>query len=147
YQKTRQIDHNLTATVHYSASSVWKGTVTVGQNLNSQNFTDRETLGTGLIAPTPFNLGNTASNLPPFDFNTKVHLESYFGQATADLFDQLYLTGAIRNDGASTFGAASQRNWFPKGSAAWVFRKTAGAGNQLISYGKLRAAYGQSGTQ
>jgi TonB-linked SusC/RagA family outer membrane protein len=147
YLRTRQVDNNVTATVRYNASKAWKGTVTVGQNLNSQTFTDRETLGTGLIAPQPFNLGNTASNLPPFDFNSTVHLESYFGQATADLFDQFYLTAAIRNDGASTFGAASQRNWFPKGSAAWVFRKTAGEGNQLISYGKLRAAYGQSGTQ
>jgi TonB-linked SusC/RagA family outer membrane protein len=147
YVRTRQVDNNLTGTISYSASKEWKGTITVGQNINSQTFTDRETLGTGLIAPQPFNLSNTASNLPPTDFNTTVHLLSYFGQATADLWDQLYLTAAIRNDGASTFGESTQRNWFPKASAAWVFRKSSGGGNDLISYGKLRAAYGQSGTQ
>ena len=66
-------------------------------------------------------------------------------QATADIADRLFLSAAIRNDGASTFGADSRRNWFPKASAAYVFRRA--AGDSWMTYGKLRAAYGQSGTQ
>lgn len=148
YIRNTQIDHNLTATITYNASKVWHGTITAGQNLNSQTLRDRETLGYGLIAPQPFSLTNTANVLPPYDYGQTVHLESYFAQATADLWDQLFLTGAVRNDGASTFGADSRRNWYPKASAAWLFRRDQGGeGSRWLTYGKLRAGYGQSGTQ
>jgi hypothetical protein len=52
---------------------------------------------------------------------------------------------ALRNDGVSSFGPDSRRSWFPKASAAWVFRR--GSQRRWLTYGKLRGAYGQSGTQ
>ena len=145
YIRTTQVDHNLTGTLKFGLGENVKSTITVGQNLNSQNFKSRQVVGTGLIAAQPYNLTNTANLLPPYDFRTTVRLESYFVQATADIGDRLFLSAALRNDGASTFGAESRRNWFPKASAAYVFRRS--AGNSWLSYGKLRAAYGQSGTQ
>ncbi len=147
YIKSFQIDHNLTATARYTVSPTFSGSVTVGQNLNSNDYQTRQTLGTGLIAPEPYNLGNTASQLPPYDYQQTIRLESYFAQVSADLWDQLFLTAAIRNDGASTFGADSRRNWYPKGSAAWTFFRSAEGTERFLTYGKLRAAYGQSGTQ
>jgi hypothetical protein len=144
YIRTTQVDHNLTGTLKFGLGEGIKSTLTLGQNLNSQNFKSRQVIGTGLIAAQPFNLGNTANLLPPYDFRQTIRLESYFVQATADIGDRLFLSAALRNDGASTFGAESRRNWFPKASAAYVFRRaTEGA----VTYGKLRAAYGQSGTQ
>ena len=59
----------------------------------------------------------------PSDFQTQIHNESYFGQATVDLYEQLYLTGALRDDGSSTFGQSTKRALFPKASAAWTFTK------------------------
>jgi TonB-linked SusC/RagA family outer membrane protein len=151
YIRTSQIDHNLTATASYKISPIWSGTVTLGQNLNSNSYQTRQILGTDLVAQQPFNLGNTASQLPPFDYRQTVRLESYFAQATADLWNQLFLTAAVRNDGASSFGRDQRRSWFPKGSAAWTFyraeqQESRGLG-RLLTFGKLRAAYGQSGTQ
>jgi len=146
YIRNTQIDNNLTATASYKASASLKGTVTVGQNLNSQTAQSRQTLGAGLITPTPFNLANTATlNQPAYDFYQKVHLESYFGQATLDIGDNISLQGALRNDGASSFGADSRHSWFPKGSGSWRFYT--GGGQGFLTYGKLRAAYGESGTQ
>ncbi len=147
YIKSFQIDHNLTATARYRVNPAFSGSVTVGQNLNSNTYQTRQTLGTGLIAPEPYNLGNTAAQLPPYDYKQTIRLESYFAQVSADLWDQLFLTAAIRNDGASTFGADSRRNWYPKGSAAWTFFRSAEGTDRFLTYGKLRAAYGQSGTQ
>ncbi|HET9463967.1 MAG TPA: SusC/RagA family TonB-linked outer membrane protein, partial [Gemmatimonadales bacterium] len=147
YVRSFQIDHNLTATARYRVNEAFSGSVTVGQNLNSNTYQTRQSLGTGLIAPEPYNLGNTSSQLPPYDFKQTIRLESYFAQVSADLWDQLFLTAAIRNDGASTFGADSRRNWYPKGSAAWTFFRSAEGTNRFLTYGKLRAAYGQSGTQ
>ncbi|HEY8196228.1 MAG TPA: SusC/RagA family TonB-linked outer membrane protein [Gemmatimonadales bacterium] len=147
YITSFQIDHNLTATARYKVSPSFSGSVTVGQNLNSNDYQTRQSLGTGLIAPEPYNLGNTAAQLPPYDYKQTIRLESYFAQVSADLWDQLYLTAALRNDGASTFGADSRRNWYPKGSAAWTFFRSAEGTNRFVTFGKLRAAYGQSGTQ
>jgi TonB-linked SusC/RagA family outer membrane protein len=147
YIRTSEIDQNLTGTAKYKFSQAWSGTVTLGQNLNSNGFQSRQTLGVGLIAPQPFNLANTANQLPPYDYRQTVRLESYFGQVTADLWNQLFLTAALRNDGASSFGQTQRHNWFPKGSAAWTFYRGAQGENRWLTFGKLRAAYGQSGTQ
>jgi TonB-linked SusC/RagA family outer membrane protein len=150
YIRNTQIDNTLTATASYTLSPAFKGTITAGQDLNSRTFQDRETLGAFLITPQPFNLANTSTvDLPTNDQYTKIHTESYFGQITADLWEQFFLQGAVRNDGASSFGAASRHNWFPKASASWLFYGRGGQGGEgrFLSYGKLRAAYGQSGTQ
>jgi hypothetical protein len=147
YLRRQQIDHNLTATISYRVSSAWKGAITVGQNLNSQSFRARQTQGLDLVTPQPFNLANAAHIVDATDFQQTLRLESYFAQVTADLADQLFLTGAVRNDGASSFGEESRRHWFPKASAAWVFRGGSGRRRGFLSYAKVRAAYGQSGTQ
>jgi TonB-linked SusC/RagA family outer membrane protein len=147
YIRRSSLDHNLTATVTYRASEQLKGTVTLGQNLSAQSLNSRQTLGAGLTTPQPFKLSNTAQLLlPAYDFESRTRIESYFGQATLDIGERIFLTAALRNDGASTFGSTSRHNWFPKGSAAWVFYRPEAATGAL-TYGKLRVAYGQSGTQ
>lgn len=141
-----QVDHNLLATAQHTFSPSFSGTLTLGQNINAQRF--RQVLNTGqtLIAPQPFALQNTITAIP-VETKSLVHSESYFAQATADLFDQLYLTAAIRNDGFSTFGQSNPRAWYPKVSAAWTFTSALGNTEQtgVLSYGKLRAAYGETG--
>lgn len=142
-----QIDHNLTGTVTYKVSPGFGGTVTLGQNLNTRSLRQLGGVGNALLAPVPFTLTNTASQLPPIDNETKVRISGYFGQATFDLWDQLFLKGGLRYDGASSFDINTQHAWFPSASAAWQFTKAAGDFGGVLSYGKLRAAYGEVGTQ
>ncbi|HET7549750.1 MAG TPA: SusC/RagA family TonB-linked outer membrane protein [Gemmatimonadaceae bacterium] len=140
------IDHNLLATAQHTFSPAFAGTLTLGQNINVRRF--RQVLNTGqtLIAPQPFSLQNTITAIP-VETKSLVHSESYFAQATADLFDQLHLTAALRNDGFSTFGQSNPRAWYPKFSMAWIFTNALGNTEQkgILSYGKLRAAYGETG--
>ncbi|MEO7102442.1 MAG: SusC/RagA family TonB-linked outer membrane protein, partial [Gemmatimonadaceae bacterium] len=143
-----QIDHNLVATLSHTFSPSFAGTFTLGQNLNSRRFRQTDVNGQSLIAASPFNLQNTTSWLPN-EFKSLVHSESYFGQATADLFNQLYLTAALRNDGFSTFGESNPRAWYPKASVAWTFTSALGKTDQkgAFSFGKLRASYGETGKE
>jgi len=142
-----QIDHNLTATATKTFSDAFGGTLTLGQNLNSRHFRQLYATGTELIAETPFQLDNTIqSNLQSNEYESLIHAQSYFAQATADLFNQLYLTGAIRNDGFSTFGKSKPRHWFPKASVAWNFTDKVPFRGVFPS-GKLRAAYGEAGQE
>lgn len=138
------VNHNLLATATYRLNPNVSGTFTLGQALTATQFRQVFVQGNTLLAPRPFKLQNTVDRSPPTDAETNSRLESYFGQLTVDLWNQLYLTGALRNDGSSTFGIEEdKRHWFPKASVAWDF--TGAAGREWLSFGKLRAAYGQMG--
>src|SRR5439155_7658096 len=141
-----QIDHNLTGTAQYTINPRISGTLTLGQNLSSQNTRNLFAVGRGLVAPTPYKLSNTVARDLPLDNEVVIHRESYFGQATIDLYDQVYLTASLRNDGFSNFGRLSRRAWFPKASAAWTFTKMLGE-RPWLTFGKLRIAYGEAGTE
>lgn len=142
------LDHSLNATATRTFSDNFAATLTLGQNLGSRRYRQSYTTGFGLIAPEPYAIQNTTT-WEPSEFRSLVHTESYFGQATADLFQQLYLTAALRNDGFSTFGESERRHMFPKVSSAWVFTNALGNRNQrgLLSFGKLRLAYGETGKE
>jgi TonB-linked SusC/RagA family outer membrane protein len=140
-----QIDHNLTATAQYHLTDALGGTLTLGQNLNARNYRTFSAIGRGLVAPQPFSMLNTLTRDPPSDYQTEIHNASYFGQLTFDVFQQLYLTGALRNDGSTTFGQQNRTALFPKASAAWTFTnmfKPRG-----LTFGKLRLSYGEAGNE
>ncbi|HEX2250406.1 MAG TPA: SusC/RagA family TonB-linked outer membrane protein [Gemmatimonadales bacterium] len=139
-----QINHNLTATANYRLNQNLAGTVTLGQGLNVRNFRQLGTVGRILVGPEPFKLQNTVQRDPPVDNEENIHTESYFGQATLDLYDQLFLTAALRNDGSSTYSEDHRRSWFPKASVAWAFTNAIGE-RPWLTFGKLRFAYGEAG--
>ncbi|MEP7226389.1 MAG: SusC/RagA family TonB-linked outer membrane protein [Gemmatimonadales bacterium] len=143
----QQVDHNLTGTATYKLSSSLGGSLTLGQNLNTRSLRQLGGVGNSLLAPEPFTLTNTASQLPPIDNETKVRIEGYFGQGTLDIAEQLFLKAGVRYDGASTFAQDKLRSWYPSASAAWQFTKQTGDLGGNLTYGKLRAAYGEVGTQ
>jgi TonB-linked SusC/RagA family outer membrane protein len=141
-----ELDHNLSGTATWALSPSIGGTVTLGQNLSIRNNRQLSVVGRTLVAPKPYKLSNTVNRDLPIDLENNIHGESYFGQLTVDLYDQLYLTAAVRNDGSSTFGEEDQRNWFPKGSVAWTFSNYLGD-QPWVTFGKLRVAYGEAGTE
>ena len=144
---TQQVDHNLTGTATYKLSPSLGGSFTLGQNLNTRSVRQLGGVGNALLAPEPFTLTNTASQLPPIDNETKVRIEGYFGQGTLDISDQIFLKAGLRYDGASTFAQDKLRSWYPSASGAWEFTKATGDLGGALTYGKLRAAYGEVGTQ
>src|SRR5207253_4625538 len=131
----RLIDSNLSATASWQKNDNILGTFTMGQNLNETFFRQIDVTGLTFIAPQPFKLSNTTTRTVPSDSETKRRLEGYFGQATLDLYDQLFLQARIRNDGSSSFGVGHQRRWYPGGSVAWSFTKALHLPESLITFG------------
>jgi TonB-linked SusC/RagA family outer membrane protein len=140
------IDHNLTATARHTFSQTLAGSLTLGQNLNYRSFRTFSVVGRTLIAPKPFNILNTLTRDPPSDYQTQVRGDSYFGQATLDLFSQFFLTAALRRDGSSTFDKDHRYANFPKASAAWTFTNLYNP-MSLLTFGKLRVSYGEAGQE
>jgi TonB-dependent SusC/RagA subfamily outer membrane receptor len=62
--------------------------------------------------------------------------------------DRLYLTGAVRVDGASSFGAGFNAAVYPKGSLSWIVsQEPFWPRIPSVTSFRLRAAYGESGVQ
>ncbi|MCC8361359.1 SusC/RagA family TonB-linked outer membrane protein [Salinimicrobium sediminilitoris] len=73
---------------------------------------------------------------------------SYFARVQLDYLDKYYLTGTVRRDGSSRFGAGNKYGTFPSASAAWRisdedFLRESNTINEL----KLRLGYGVTGNQ
>ena len=143
---THNIDHNLTATARRTFSENFASTLTLGHNLSYRAFRTFSVVGRTLIAPKPFNIINTLTRDAPSDYQTETRGDSYFGQVTVDLWKQLFLTGALRRDGSSTFDKDNQYANFPKASLAWTFTEAINPGNAL-TFGKLRLSYGEAGQE
>jgi TonB-linked SusC/RagA family outer membrane protein len=144
-----EIDHNLTAAAkHAFKQDNILTTLTVGQNLNSRRYRNILDFGESLIAPTPFSINNTVT-VTSNEFASLRHIEAYFAQLEANLYNQVDVNVGVREDGFSTFGASKQFNTFPKASLGWTFTNTFGSGDKtgLLSFGKLRAAYGETGKE
>ena len=103
----------------------------------------------------------TGTNLPPGSStlagaatvtNTEATIESVvaggYVEELVSLNDRLFLTGALRADGASTFGENFKTAYYPKASVSWLassenwFPKT-----KTISSLRFRTAFGSSGVQ
>ena len=141
----RILDHNLVATADYSLGRQISGSVSAGQNLNETYFRQVFITGQTLIAPRPFKLSNTVSRQLPNDAESTDRIESYNLTGTMDVADQLFLTAGVTNFGSSRFGYDSKRAWYPRAQAAWTFTRPLNIPEHLLSFGKLRLAYGQSG--
>lgn len=63
--------------------------------------------------------------------------------------DRYMITGTIRRDGYSAFGASNPYAWFPSGGVAWTFsnEKFFQKYTHIMSTGKLRVSYGQNGNR
>jgi TonB-dependent starch-binding outer membrane protein SusC len=73
-------------------------------------------------------------------------LVSYYARLNYSYKDKYLLTGTVRRDGSSVFGASNKYGNFPSAAAGWVvsnenFLKN----NQTISFLKIRGSYGVSG--
>ena len=143
----RLIDHNLNVTGTHQFTPDFSGSLTLGQNLNETYFRQILVTGQTWIAPRPFKLNNTVTRTIPSDNETRRRVEGYFAQANADLYDQLYLQARIRSDGNSAFGVGNQRALYPGASLAWSFTKALAVPENILSFGKVRVAYGESGQQ
>jgi TonB-linked SusC/RagA family outer membrane protein len=120
----------------------------VGTEFNSQRQQNDRLVGNNLVADFPFALTNTVTVTPDGtgDYRSLLRRESYFGQLQQTLYNDLFATFTLRNDGFSSFGANNRRNWFPSAQLSYIFTNKFNAGGNL-SDGKLRIAYGQTGTE
>ena len=142
------VDNLLNAQFSKTFRDGYETRLSLGTEFNSQRQQNNRLIGQNLIADQPFALTNVITTTPDGsgDYRALIRRESYFAQLQQSIANDLYLTGTVRNDGFSTFGQNSRRNWFPSGQLSYVFTNLFTARGALND-GKLRVAYGQTGTE
>jgi TonB-linked SusC/RagA family outer membrane protein len=138
-----QIDHNLVATMRRTFNADMEGSLSVGQNLNHQEFRRYQVDATTLIFGTT-QLDFTVDQTPN-EYTANVRTDGYFAQGTLDLYQQLFLTAAVRLDGSNTFGSGDKRFVYPKASMAWDFSQY--VESTPLTFAKARFAFGIAGKQ
>ncbi len=74
-------------------------------------------------------------------------LQSYFGRATYNYKSRYMLTGTLRIDGSSKFGANNRYGTFPSFAAGWRITEEPFMESSPFTNLKLRAGWGQTGNQ
>ena len=146
-----QVNNDLIARAHTNLSENVSVTGLLGYNLNGRRGTQIGATATQFINPfSPPQLNNTpAASRIPFNTVVEQRTAALYGQVDVGLFSQVFVSGTMRGEQASTFGPATSGTFFyPSASVAWQFNKLALlASNSILSFGKLRVSYGTVGVQ
>ncbi len=78
----------------------------------------------------------------------KTNMFSYFANLSYGFKEKYKIEGVIRRDASSRFGENNKWATFPSGKAYWMFTKEPWMQgiNKILTFGKLRASFGTSGS-
>ncbi|KAA6430491.1 TonB-dependent receptor [Dyadobacter flavalbus] len=92
------------------------------------------------------NMNNVSSKIIGSEFYKGVNFYSLFGRANYTFNDKYIVTGVVRRDGSSRFGANNRYGVFPAFSAAWrLSSENFMKGIPFITEMKIRGGYGLMG--
>ena len=117
-----------------------------GLNLNERYGTQLEGQTDGLtIYSGWWNLANGATKTTLSDGYTLRRLIGLYGDVTFGWDDSIFLELTARNDWSSTLPLAHNHYFYPGATLSWIFTNYLPK-NNVLSFGKLRAAYGKTGS-
>ncbi len=119
--------------------------VNVGVNMNERYSTSMTGQTDNLSIETGFwDLSNGADKTTLTEGQSKRRLVGLFGDVTLGWDDFLYLNVTARNDWSSTLPKGNNNFFYPGATLSWIFTRHIPE-NNILSFGKLRVAYGKTG--
>ena len=124
-----------------------ESTTSLGGTLQTEKINSNSITGTQLSPVSQ--AASSGAAIVTGDAVSTLNIQGFYVQQTFGIANKLYLTGAIRRDGSSSFGEANRWQTYPKLSASYIlseegFWKNSSLGSIIPSL-KIRASYGQSG--
>ena len=92
-----------------------------------------------------YTVENARSAAPTFGFSER-QVNSLYAAAEVSYNDLLYLNGTVRNDWFSTLSPANRSILYPSVSASYVFSESFSDAPEWLTFGKVRAAYAEVGS-
>lgn len=116
-----------------------------GLNINERFTRNLTTQVVGIDIPGFYNISNSSGTPIIGQATTLRRLVGLYAQAEVGYKDYLFLTATVRNDWSSTLPKGNNSFIYPAFNTSFVFTEALGIQNNVISFGKLRASWGQTG--
>ena len=143
-----QINHDLTGNYTVDITKDFNSTTQVGfsQQYEKNNYALIQGRG---FAPFIETVNGASTPLPGVDDRSEISISGLYIQQNFKLKNQFFLTGAVRRDASSVFGANQRNQIYSKASASYVISSTDFWNELAIAKAfdlvKIRLAYGESG--
>jgi TonB-linked SusC/RagA family outer membrane protein len=134
---------DLLITANYDFTDKINASLTLGNNLDHRYDQNLYARGRVINVPDLYNITNT-STLYADENQTIVRTSALFYDFSVSYGDLVYLNTTGRNEWSSTFGPNRSNFFYPSVSLSFVFTELIPE-NNILSFGKLRLAYAQSG--
>jgi TonB-linked SusC/RagA family outer membrane protein len=141
------LNNDLTISYKAKIGSAIESTTSIGGTAQTERINTASITATQLSPVSQ--VSSAAATVVPLESRSIMNILGFFLQQTFGYKDKIYLTGAIRNDVSSIFGANNRWQYYPKLSGTYIlseeeFWKNSSLASSIPTL-KLRASYGQSG--
>ncbi|GAA3642968.1 TonB-dependent receptor [Flavivirga jejuensis] len=140
------VNSDLNASYDKKIGEYIKSTTAIGGSWQSEKILERSISGTGLAVGIETTDG--AASISTRELRSEVTFWGGFLQQTFGFSNKLFITGAIRLDGASVFAPKERTQFFPKASMSYLVSDEDfwenSFGSTINSF-KFRAAWGEGG--
>ena len=117
----------------------------VGANVYLQDASFVEAIGTSIVIPNYYHIGNFATQTTSANLPTNRRLLGAYSQVTMDYRDWAFLTLTGRNDWSSTLPTHANSYFYPSASLALVFTEVLPWQPGWLDFGKLRLSKAKVG--
>ena len=136
-----QINSDLMVNMRHTFNNDLSGTLLLGENNFQQTNTSRFTQGTNLLIPNFFDMSN-ATSVQSSESEYRIRRMAWYGQATGDYKNMLYLTLSGRDETSSTLPASANNFFYPSAGLSFIFTEPLKlSGSKYLSFGKIRLTY------
>jgi TonB-linked SusC/RagA family outer membrane protein len=140
-----EFDHSLLVNSFVNLNESITLSTLAGLNVNERFARNLTTQVVGLDIPGFYDISNSSGTPEIGQASTLRRLVGVYAQAELAYKDFWFLTGTVRNDWSSTLPANNRSFMYPAVNTSFVFTEALGLENNLISFGKIRASWGQTG--
>jgi TonB-linked SusC/RagA family outer membrane protein len=143
---TSALSTDLIGKVNHSVNDDIEVLFMLGVHIDHNKYEGMNVAATSFIVPNAPATFSNALNFTPGEYFTITRSAAVYGQLDLSLYKQVFLQLAGRDESASTYGPdAPQTYFYPSASIAWQFTQLPMLkDNDILSFGKLRLAYGQA---
>ncbi len=140
------IENTLTYNVQVAGNPL---TALVGTSYQKFKFNSHNRIAYGTNVPNVLekSLSGFKSQFPVYGDSTISELQSFFTRVNYSLNDKYLITGTLRSDGSSKFGANNKYAYFPAVAVKWKILNEGFMPKNVFSDFSLRLNYGVTGNQ
>ncbi|MDD7886428.1 SusC/RagA family TonB-linked outer membrane protein [Flavivirga sp. 57AJ16] len=146
YQNSvKQINHDLLLNFNFDIDEKINVSSAFGFNYNDRYNTSNSASVASQDIPDFFSLSNSASPVNAVSSISKRRLYGIFNSSTFSFNNMLFITANVRNDWYSTLPKENRSVLYGGVNASWLLTETFPGIKNVLSYGKIRAGYGETG--